>query len=74
MFIFLWLGATGFALFLTLKLFWLAMWNTFLDFGPISLFLAMVSHQTASTLVQLAQVPGDTISNHSFFIHSSVDI
>ena len=42
MFIFLRLVVTGFALFLTLKLFWLAMWSTFLDFSPLSLFLAIV--------------------------------
>ena len=42
MFIFLRFVVTGFTLFLTLKLFWLAMWNTFLDFSPLSLFLAIV--------------------------------
>lgn len=48
MFIFLRLVVTGFALFLAFKLLWLAIWNTFLDFCPFSLFLAIVKvHKTA---------------------------
>lgn len=42
MFIFLRLVVTGFALFLAFKGLWLAIWNTFLDFCPFSLFLAIV--------------------------------
>ena len=48
-FILLRLVVAGFALFLTLKLFWLAIWNMFLDVCPLSLFLAIIS----GSLVQL---------------------
>jgi hypothetical protein len=61
-FIFLRFVVTHFALFLALKFFWLAMWNTFRDFCPLSLFLAIVRSQPPCAA---PQAPSDAISTHT---------